>query len=90
MFQTRAFIARHLGCEAEDFTITRQPIETYRGREADYRNDSITVRVLVSHPRGYLMRSEGHDDNDLHRRVTATWTGGQAEIRVAPDEEIAW
>lgn len=90
MFNTRAFIARQFGCEPADFTIVRTPMEGYRGKEADYRGDKASVRVLISKPRGSLVRGKTHTTQDLHRRVTVTWPGGQVETRIEVSEEVVW
>lgn len=90
MFDTRAFVAEQFGCAPEDFTIDRRPVEGYRGQEADYAGDRAMVRVLISKPRGALVRGKHHTQPGLHRRVTLTWRGGQAETQIGVDEEIVW
>ena len=90
MFNAREFVAQQFGCEPHDFTIIRKPIEGYRGHEADYSGDRGTVRVLISKPRGALLRGQSHTQPGLHRRVLATWPGGEAATRIAVDEDVVW
>jgi hypothetical protein len=90
MFSPRSFVAAQFGCEPDDFTIVRKPVDGYRGLEADYTGDRATVRVLVSKPRGALLRGAQHTQPGLHRRVLVTWPGGQAETQIGVDEDVAW
>jgi hypothetical protein len=90
MFSPRSFVATQFGCAAEDFTIVRKPVDGYRGQEADYTGDPATVRVLISKPRGALLRGTQHTQPGLHRRVVATWPGGHAETQIGVDEDVDW
>jgi hypothetical protein len=90
MFNTRVFVAKQFGCEPEDFTISRKPVDGYRGQEAAYTGDKGVVRVLISKPRGLVVRGPTHGQSDLHRRVVVSWPGGQTETRIEVDEEIVW
>jgi hypothetical protein len=90
LFDAREFIAQQFGCTPDDFRIVRKPVEGYRGHEADYRGDRATVRILVSKPRGALVRGPRHADPDLHRRVVLTWPGGHVETRIPVDEDVVW
>jgi hypothetical protein len=90
MFDIRSYVAKQFGCKPEDITIRRKPIEGYRGREAEYLGDGALVRVLISKPRGTVVRGQNLSHPDLHRRVVLTWPGGQFETRIEVDEEVVW
>ena len=86
MFNARAWLAMHLGCEADDLQIDGRVRPDWRGgHDATYtRSGTFAGRVLISSPRTMV------ETEPPHRIVTASWPAGDARTRITSEEPIDW